>query len=163
MRKKLPWILLAISVALNIFAVAGFFYAKSQAEMRMLDRSPVMAAARELNLTEPQKAAFEKMRNDIRRASDDIRAEMRPVRRQLLDELAKPQPDFAAADQRIDDLGDIQGKRFKAMVRAVHEFQQSLTPQQQEQFRKAMREQMTRRAMQRGRPGNDDSRQPRPR
>lgn len=157
MRSKLPWILLAISLAVNVFVVAGFFYAKHRAGERMMDRSPIVAATRDLTLTAPQKDALEKMRADIRRASNDIRDEMRPLRRELLDELGKPQPDFAAVDAKIDDLGDIQGKRFKAMVRAVYEFQQTLTPQQQEQFRKAMRDHMVRRSMQRGRRGDDDA------
>ncbi len=145
MRAKLPWILLAISVALNVFVVGGFFYAKQMGGSRWMDRSPIMAAARELELTDPQKQALEKMQADIRRSSSEIREEMRPLRRDLLDELGKPQLDFDVVDRKIDDLGDVQNKRFKAMVRAVHEFQQSLTPQQQEQFRTAIRENMSRR------------------
>lgn len=147
MRTKLPWILLAISMVLNVCAVGGFFYAKGRGEARMMDRSPIMAAVRDLNLTEPQKQALEKMRTDIRKSSNDIRDEMRPLRRELLTELGKPQPDFAAVDRKIDDLGDVQGKRFKAMVRAVHEFQQTLTPEQQEAFRKSIRDNMGRRGM----------------
>lgn len=147
MRTKLPWILLAISVVLNVFVVGGFFYAKGRSEARMMDRSPIMAAVRDLDLTGPQKQALEKMRADIRKSSSDIRDEMRPLRRELLTELAKPQPDFTQVDRRIDDLGDVQSKRFKAMVRAVHEFQQTLTPEQQEAFRKGIRENMGRRGM----------------
>lgn len=147
MRAKLPWILLAISVVLNIFAVGGFLYAKRATETRIMNRSPVMMAARQLDLTDPQKQAFEKMRADIRKSSSDIRDEMRPLRRELLTELAKPQPDFATVDRKIDDLGDVQGKKFKAMVRSVHEFQQTLTPQQQEAFRKGIRDNMGRRGM----------------
>ena len=147
MRAKLPWILLAISVVLNIFAVGGFIYAKRATETRIMNRSPVMMAARQLDLTDPQKQAFEKMRADIRKSSSDIRDEMRPLRRELLTELAKPQPDFAMVDRKIDDLGDVQGKKFKAMVRSVHEFQQALTPEQQEAFRKGIRDNMGRRGM----------------
>jgi Spy/CpxP family protein refolding chaperone len=157
MRSKLPWILLAISVALNVFVVGGFFYAKSRAEHRWQHRSSIASATENLKLTDAQKVALEKMREDIRRSSEDIRNEMRPLRRELLQELAKPQPDFAAADKRIDDLGDIQSKRFKAMVRAVHEFQLTLTPQQQEEFRKAMSEHMARRGLRRG--GRDGGRE----
>lgn len=154
MRAKLPWILLAVSIVLNIFVIGGFVYTKRVAESRMMDRSPIMAAARELNLSGPQKEAFEKMRADIRKSSSDIRNEARPLRRELLGELAKPQPDFAAVDRKIDDLGDVQGKKYKAMVRSVHEFQQSLTPEQQEAFRKGIRENSLRRGMQGGRRGD---------
>lgn len=161
MRARLPWILFFISLALNVFAVGGFIYAKNRAESRWSERSPITSAVRDLDLTAAQKAALEKMRNDIRRSSEDIRNEMRPLRRQLLQELGKPQPDFASVDTRIDDISDMQGKRFKAMVRAVHEFQQTLTPEQQEQFRKAMAEHMARRGMRRGRDGDNTSSQER--
>jgi Spy/CpxP family protein refolding chaperone len=155
MRTKLPWILLALSVALNVFAVAGFLYAKHRHESRMMDRSFVMAATRDLDLNAAQKEALEKMRADIRKSSSDIRDEMRPLRRDLLVELGKDQPDFAAVDRKIDDLGDVQGKRFKAMVRAVHDFQQTLTPEQRAAFRKAMSDHMARRMMRSGRRGGD--------
>jgi Spy/CpxP family protein refolding chaperone len=164
MRTRLPWILLAISVALNVFAVAGYFYAKNRHESRMMDRSPIMAATRDLKLTPAQNEALEKMRADVRKSSSDIRDEMRPLRRELLVELGKDQPDFAAVDRKIDDLGDVQSKRFKAMVRAVHDFQQTLTPEQRAEFRKAMNEHMARRMMQRGgRRGGDGDASPRPR
>ncbi|MDF3074578.1 MAG: Heavy-metal resistance [Alphaproteobacteria bacterium] len=163
MRTRLPWILLAISVALNVFAVGGFLYAKNQHESRMMDRSPVMAATRDLKLTPAQNEALEKMRADIRKSSSDIRDEMRPLRRELLAEIGKDQPDFAAVDRKIDDLGDVQGKRFKAMVRAVHEFQQTLTAEQRAAFRKAMSEHMTRRMMRSGRRGGDGDAPARPR
>lgn len=156
MRSKLPWILLAISVALNVFVVGGFFYAKHMGEARMRDRSPIVAAARGLELTTAQQAALEKMQADIRRSSGEIREEMRPLRRELLAELGKPQPDFDAVDRKIDDLGDVQNKRFKVMVRAVHEFQQSLTPEQQDAFRQAMNERMSRR----DRPRDHDDKPP---
>ncbi|MGE0152406.1 MAG: Spy/CpxP family protein refolding chaperone [Reyranellaceae bacterium] len=161
MRAKLPWILLAISLVLNACAVAGFFYAKSRADGRMWDRSPVGAAARSLDLNEQQKAALEKMHQDIRRSSGESRAEMRPLRQQMLEQFAKPQPDFAAIDSDIDQLGDLQSKRYKAMVRAIHEFQQTLTPQQREKFIQGMRDHMQRRMMQRGRRGEGDA-PPRP-
>lgn len=153
MRTKLPWILLAISMVLNVFAVGGFIYAKQRGDGRMMRHSVIMESTGDLNLTAAQKDAFEKMRNDIRKSSSDIRDEMRPLRRELLSELAKPQPDFSAVDRKIDDLGDVQGKRFKAMVRAVHEFQQTLSPEQQEKFRKNIRDNSSRRG-ERRRDGN---------
>lgn len=144
MRAKLPWILLAISLALNVFVIGGYIYGKSRSDHRW-SRWSFTAVAEQLDLNSAQKQALEKMRVEIRRSSDDSREQMRPLRRELLEELAKPQPDFAAADRRIDEIGDMQSKRYKAMVRAVHEFQQTLTPQQQEQFRKSMNEMMNRR------------------
>jgi Spy/CpxP family protein refolding chaperone len=155
MRSKLPWILFALSLALNIFAVGGFIYAKTQREQGWERRSSMAAAAEDIKLNDAQKVALEKMRTDIRRSSEEVRNEMRPLRRELLEEVGKPQPDFAALDRRIDLLGDIQSKRYKATVRAVHEFQQTLTPEQREQFRKAMAEHSARRSMRRGRDGDD--------
>lgn len=151
MRAKLPWILLALSVVLNIFVVGGVIYGKRAAEHRMGGRSPIVAALREMDLEGPQKAALEKLRDELRQSSDDIRDEMRPLRRGLLREMVKPNPDFAAADADIDRLGDIQSKKYKAMVRSVHEFHQSLTPEQREAFARAIAENLKRRDERRAR------------
>lgn len=154
MRTRLPWILLAISVVLNLCAVGGYLYGKRMADEHRAGRSPIAAAARSIDMTDAQKQAFAEMRQSVRKSSADIRAEMRPLREAMLAELAKPQPDFAIVDGHIDSLGDVQGKRYKAMVRSLYEFQQTLTPQQQEAFRKGMADHFARRMMQRGRSGD---------
>ncbi len=157
MRAKLPWILLALSLVLNVFAIGGFIYGKRLAEHRMGGRSPIVAALHKLDLNGPQKAALEKLRQELRDDSNDIRDEMRPLRRELLTEMTKATPDFAAADAKIDTLGDIQSKKYKAMLRSVNEFYQTLTPEQRQALQAGIAENLKRRDERRAR--RDDARQ----
>ncbi|MGE0657979.1 MAG: Spy/CpxP family protein refolding chaperone [Reyranellaceae bacterium] len=151
MRAKLPWILLALSLVLNVFAIGGFIYGKRLAEHRMGSRSPIVAALHELDLDGPQKGALEKLREELRADSNDIRDEMRPLRRELLAEMTKATPDFAAADAKIDTLGDIQSKKYKAMLRSVNEFYQTLTPEQRQALQAGIAENLKRRDERRAR------------
>jgi len=140
MRARLPWILFAISLTLNLAIAGAIAWHWWNGPDRALDRAPVMQAANALHLQGDQREKFLQFRQTVRQSFETMRQSVRPLRRELLSQLAKPQPDFDAIDRLIDQLGDQQGTAQKAMVRAFAEFHASLTPEQRQEFRKHLRE-----------------------
>ncbi len=140
MRARLPWILFAISLTLNLAIAGAVLWHLWKAPDRFADRAPVMQAARGLHLDGAQREKFDLFRKTVRQSFEDMRKDVRPLRRELLSQMAKPQPDFDAIDKLIDQIGDEQGTAQKAMVRAFADFHASLTPEQRHEFRKRLRE-----------------------
>ncbi len=167
MRAKLPWILFAISLTLNLAIAGAIGWHMWRGEDRMVDRAPVMRAANSLKLDAQQREKFMQFRQTSRQSLDVMRQTVRPLRRELLGQLGKPQPDFDAIDQKIDAIGGEEAKVQKAMVRAFADFYASLNPEQRQEFRKHLRERAGRRFFDAivnpgDRPGGDRQGTPRP-
>lgn len=138
MRARLPWILFAISLVINLCVVAGFLYYK-RADHRWNQSgsgSTVVFAASKLNLTTEQKARLDTMRQTLRKTQQESSAAVRPLRRALLEEINQPQPDFTKIDKLIDELSVRQAGAIKNAARAIDEFQKSLQPEQRAEFRR---------------------------
>lgn len=148
MRARLPWILFAISLVLNLCAVGGYLYVTRLAHASV-GRSPVMAAAESMKLTGEQKEKLEALRKSVRQTTQDMRSTVAPLRRELFSEFDKPQPDFAVVDRLIDQISATQAQSQKATARAVNDFQNSLSAEQREEFRQRLREVVVGRAWQR--------------
>ncbi len=140
MRRRLPWILFAISLTLNVAIAGAFAWHVWRGEDRMVDRTPIMRAANALQLEGAQREKLVQFRQAARQAFEATRQTVRPLRRELLAELAKPQPDLAAVDRMIDQISAEQAKVQKAMVHAFAEFYAGLTPEQRNAYNKNLRE-----------------------
>lgn len=152
MRARLPWILFAVSLILNVFVVGGFLYTRHVAD-RPPPGGPVWMAARSLELDDAQKEAFRQLRAEGRRNFEEMRETMRPLRERLTGELAKPAPDFATVDRLIDEISVAETIKQKAMARTVQRFVDTLRPEQRAQFHRAVQEQVSRRFPEPGKPG----------
>ena len=162
MRLRLPWILFAVSLTLNLAIAGAFGWHLWHGSEALLDRAPVMQAANSLRLEGVQRQKLDQFRQTARHAIELRRQNVRPMRRELLDQLSKPSPDFDAVDRMIDQIGDEQGKVQKTMVRAFAEFHASLTPDQRQEFRKRLRERAGGRLLDAiVNPGDPDGRPPR--
>ncbi len=141
MRARLPWILFAISLTLNI-AIAGTigWHVWHDNDDHMVDRSPVMRAAGALKLQAAQREKLDQFRQASRQSIEAMRQNVRPLRRAMIGELAKSKPDLAAVDQLIDQINGEEAKVQKTMARAFADFHASLTPEQRLEFRKTLRE-----------------------
>jgi uncharacterized membrane protein len=100
----------------------------------------VVQAAGALKLDAAQRVKLEQFRHTARQSIDAMRQNVRPLRRTMIGELAKPQPDLAAVDQLIDQINDEEAKVQKTMARAFADFHASLTPEQRQEFRKHLRQ-----------------------
>ena len=135
MRRNLPWILLAVSLALNLGLAAGALHFEAEAE-----RLGASAEARfetitaRLELTAVQREALLALRAMI----EDRRGSMGGTRDQrraaLMAELAKPELDRAHLREVMDDSQDQRRAFFEGLMVDLHGFLATLTPEQRENF-----------------------------
>jgi Spy/CpxP family protein refolding chaperone len=137
MRRALPWILLAISLALNAFFVGGHLYARHTAHAH----TPHDAAAalppgiERLELSPEQRQALLKLRVEARERVKQSRPVDREVGLALLDELMKPQRQAAATDALARQLNDRRYAYVRPMLDDLAAFLATLRPEQRAQVR----------------------------
>ncbi len=135
---RLIQLLLALSLLLNAFVLAGFVYRSWVAppvEQRALPPGarpggPLEAMAEELGLSADQRKAlhdvFEKNQADRRRRVQDIQH----IREQTGAEFKKDQVDMARVDAQIDEISKMRAEQQKETFRAILALEPQLTPQQ---------------------------------
>lgn len=160
LRKHLAWILLGLSVALNVAFVGGFVHARYFAEPSPLDLRPGAAtgvsapipqigkapgpgptpqeAARELGLNEGQMRGLRQMLAEQRRRAVPIVREMAAQRDVLIAELRKEKPDSAMVERTLDRIGQLRTQLQKDNVAAALRFADTLPAEQRERFRRLM-------------------------
>ena len=131
MRSKLPWFLLAASVALNLFFVAGVFYPQVMGQRDASVRSdPVAAAAEAFSLDDRQVQALRDLRARIaerRDARNDARQSFRAV---IIDALRTPAFDRAALAQALSERRAVAGDTIVDMTEDMHGFLAGLAREQ---------------------------------
>lgn len=143
MRRYLPWILLAISVALNAFFVGGHIYMRRMAEMHgppgegpggmpsaIFDRFGFSAA---------QQDELKRLRAAARERALQGRAVDREVGLSLLDELMKPVRDPAAIDALVHQLGERRIAGFRPTLDELATFLSGLSAEQRDKVREMAR------------------------
>jgi uncharacterized membrane protein len=140
MRARLPWILLALSVALNVFFVGGAIWMKSRVGrgwMRPAER--IEAAAKDLNLDGRQRDALQDFLATLRTRSHQLREKNRPLIDTAWTELAKAEPDEAVLDRAFDE-GTANRRAFQLDTsRALHQFLRTLSDEQRAKVLENMR------------------------
>lgn len=130
-------IALVLSVALNVFFVAGllghlYFHGEFKRPPNPIQRFEHIS--REMNLSGPQLAAFHAMIAAVRQHRRMLFQKNHPIIDGVWDQLAKPQPD----DKAIADLinqADVNHLAFqKDATAAMESFLATLSPQQRAQF-----------------------------
>ena len=103
---RLPWILLALSLALNVFFVVGVFWVRMQAHGQMGPAERVESVAKELALDANQRAAFDRFIRTIRMRARHLREVNQPLIDEAWQEFAKAQPDETAVDKLFEQAAD---------------------------------------------------------
>ena len=135
MKPRLPWVLFAISLALNLFFAAGVFYNKLEAER--LNAGPderIAALADKLGLSEAQQAGLVALREQAmarREAVRDLRQERRAA---LMDELAKPELDRARLNELMREGMERRASGFEQMMVDLHGYLATLSDEQRTTF-----------------------------
>ena len=134
-RARLPWILLAVSVVLNLAFVGGFAW------MHFHHRPPpadwgqrAERAGRELKLEPAQKEAFERFLRTQRDNTRAVREKNDPTLREVRREFAKPSPDEAKIDGLMAELDANRRAAREQNSRAMRDFMKTLDPEQRERF-----------------------------
>jgi Spy/CpxP family protein refolding chaperone len=129
-KRRLPWIALGLSVALNVF-LGAFLGGEIWNRPRRGEPGEV---ARALDLTPEQREAFQRFRKTAREENMRFREEVRPVLRRSWSELAKQNPDETVLAQSYDDALARRREMHRATLRELRGFLQTLTPEQRERF-----------------------------
>jgi uncharacterized membrane protein len=129
-KRRLPWIALGLSVALNVFL--GAFLA---GEVWNRPRRPEPAeVARARDHTPEQREAFQRFRQRAREENMRFREEARPAIRRSWSELAKQNPDEAVLAQSYDQALARRREMHAATLRELRGFLQTLTPEQRQRY-----------------------------
>jgi Spy/CpxP family protein refolding chaperone len=138
---RLIQLLLALSLLLNTFVLAGFVYRSWIAPPFERHRGPpppgggpLEFMARDLDLNGSQRKAlhdvFERNEADRRRRIHDIQQ----AREEMGAELRKSQVDWAKIDALIDQVARMRGEAQKENLRAILDLEPQLTQQQRDKL-----------------------------
>lgn len=135
MRRNLPWILLAVSLALNLGLAAGALHFEAEAErLAASSEARFETIAARLELTEAQRTGLLAVRakvQDRREAMGSFRDQRRAA---LMAELAKPELDRAHLSEVMNGGRDQRRAFFEGLMVDLHGFLATLTPAQKESF-----------------------------
>jgi uncharacterized membrane protein len=134
-RSRLPWILLALSLALNLCFVGGVFWVRMEASRAQLGPPERMElVVKQLALDADQRAAFDRFVGTMRMKSRQLRETNHPLIDAAWQEFAKQQPDEAAIDKLFEQAANNRRSFQIETGRALREFLVALSEEQREKF-----------------------------
>jgi uncharacterized membrane protein len=129
---RLPWILLALSLALNLFFIGGVAWMRSQGHGPMGPADRVEQVAKELKFDADQRAAFERFVRTIRMRARELRETNQPLVDQARQVFAKAQPHEAKVDQLFEAAANNRrsfqieaGRALRAFLATLNETQRA--------------------------------------
>jgi uncharacterized membrane protein len=131
---RLPWILLALSLALNLFFIGGAVWMRSQGHGPMGPADRVARVVKELGLDADQRAAFERFVRTIRTKARDLRETNQPLVDEAWQDFAKAQPDEAAVDKLFESAANNRRNFQIEAGRALRAFLGTLNEEQRAAF-----------------------------
>jgi Spy/CpxP family protein refolding chaperone len=135
---RLPWVLLALSVALNLAFFAGFAWSRAHharfaggpgGGMQRLER-----AAKELKLDPGQDAAWTEFIQATRQRGRGLGDANGPLIDSAWNELAKPNPDASAVEQAFQQASENRREFQRDTMSAMIRFLATLGPDQRLRF-----------------------------
>jgi uncharacterized membrane protein len=135
MKPRLPWILFAISLALNFFFGVGALYSKLEAERKYLPpEARIAELAEKLELTEAQEADLLALSERSRERRQGRRDLWKKRRQDILVELAKPELDRTRLSEVIRQGRDRRNAYFEEMMVDLHGYLATLSDEQRAAF-----------------------------
>ena len=138
MKRWLPWILLAASLALNIFFVAGFFWTRSAIAMWRDPEARFEMMADRLDMSEPQRGQLRQIMAELKRKGFTRMDDHRAIRREIVDMALQPNPDRAAILARIEEATRERTQAMTEMLDLVLPLLASLSPEQRDKLKELM-------------------------
>lgn len=137
MRVRLPWALLAISVALNLFFVGGVVFSRFHQGPPDDDRvsdARIAAITEQLDLSNAERDGLIALRTDMRERWGAMRASRNAERDNMVEALLDPNLDRAAALALAQQRSNPRDEAVADAMLAMHDYLQSLTEEQRRGF-----------------------------
>lgn len=135
MKARLPWLLLAVSVALNVFFVGGALYSMAASERLSDDpKARVAFVAEQLALSEAEVEQLAALRQRIRERWGETRAQSQAIRGRIMMEVAKPELDLEQVNLLVEERAALRGPAMRETVSDMHGFLATLSPEQKAEF-----------------------------
>ncbi len=152
MGSRLIQVLLALSLLLNAFVLAGFIYRSwimpppPPFERRMPPPgprlSPLEMVSRDLDLDDAQRQALKGVFDQYSLARRERLHEIQKLREQLAGEYRQPTIDLARVDALIDQLTKLRAGFQKETLRAFTQLESQLKPEQRERMHHILAERL---------------------
>ena len=134
-RRRLPWVLLALSLALNLFFIAGaLWFHFHQPLWRMTPEERVERMSAELHLDDAHKETFRRYFRQLGARMLLMRTEVQPLIGDAWAEIGKPQADEAKIDKLFDQAADTRRRFQRELTSQTLAFLATLTPEQRAKF-----------------------------
>jgi Spy/CpxP family protein refolding chaperone len=145
MSARLTQVLLALSLLLNCFVLAGFVW-RSWIEPPHAQRggppsrgmSPIEALAQDLKLDDSQRQELRSVFEHYADARRDRFREIQKLRDAMVTELQKPDFDMSKIDPLIDQITHLRSEAQKQNMRSIAEMASKLKPEQREKLHKIL-------------------------
>lgn len=137
-RQRWPAVLLAASLALNLFFVAGAVWIHLHAPPSPAARFDQIAG--QLKLDTSQRAAFQTYVDGLRQRAEEMRQQTGPAFTAAWAEMAKPQSDPTRAMQLFEEAAQKRQSMMHDVAAQTSAFLNTLSPQQRTDFVRLWRE-----------------------
>lgn len=134
-KARLPWVLLAVSLALNLFFAGGVVYMKLMAE-RVTGGSDqrLEAVVERLDLSADRRAGLEALRAQVQQRMATLREERQESRKGMLAELARPELDRARLGELMHQGTAARAALFEELLVDLHAYLGTLSGEQRRAF-----------------------------
>jgi len=134
-RQQLVWVVLILSLALNLCFIAGALWIRVQGPpLPMTPEERLQQIEPQLALDAQQKAAFDQYAQTVRSRMASMREAIEPAVGKGWSELAKPDADEAKIMQLFDQAGEQRRAFRRELGTATFAFLAKLTPVQRAKF-----------------------------
>jgi len=151
MSSRLTQVLLALSLLLNCFVLAGFVYRSwidpPHWRGRMGGppgqpgyRSPLDALSKELELDDSQKQAMKGLFEQYSTSRRDRFREIQKVREAMSAELQKPEFDMTKIEALVEQMTVLRAEQQKENLRSISQLSPHLRPEQRDELHKILAE-----------------------
>ena len=151
MSSRLMQVLLALSLLLNTFVLAGFVY-RSWIEPPAFERrappppgqrpSPLETMAHDLNLDDAQRQALRSVFEQYSTTRRERLRDIQKVREQIAAEYKHPTVDMAHVDTLIDQLTKLRAEQQKEYLGSLNQLGAQLKPEQRDRMNQILAERL---------------------
>ncbi len=138
--RKLPWFLLAVSVALNLSMLAGFLYTEREVSRVEDPALRLTEVAEALSLTPEQFESFKALQTSLQERRQMFREYMAPVRRSMTEALVADTFEREAYRAVISKRREVREEYFLQVGEEMNAFLQTLSPEQRAIFKDLAKE-----------------------
>jgi uncharacterized membrane protein len=136
-RQHLIWAAVALSLALNLFFVAGALWTRSHVPQPLTREQRLDEMAAALALDPQQRRAFAGYSQMMRTQLEEMRDLAQPLVRAAWAEVSRPQADETKVMQLLDQAAQVRRGHLNQVTAATIAFLKKLSPEQRAKFVKA--------------------------